>query len=127
MSEIIIKRMELPEDPSYCESIFREDLFLCNSSLPRQRVRACASLLARHVGPQGGRLRHVVLSPLAAAVVVQVNSVIYFRLVNDHRLGRLVDLEILSEFKIMVDRLQNRNQSFKRSYVEAKSITIWPS
>ena len=32
---------------------------------------------------------------------------VFSRLVNDHRPGRLVDLEILADLKIMVGRLQN--------------------
>ena len=32
------------------------------------------------------------------------------RVVDDHRPGRLVDLEILTDFKIMVDRVEKHNR-----------------
>ena len=49
---------------------------------------------------------------------------ILFRLVNDHQLNRLIDSKILADLRIMVDRLQNRNQGFKMTHIEAKSINI---
>ena len=51
---------------------------------------------------------------------------ILFRLVNDHQLNRLIDSKILANLRIMVDRdrLQNRNQGFKMTHIEAKSINI---
>ena len=47
------------------------------------------------------------------------------RLVNGHRPGRLVDLEIMANSKIMVDRLQFHNRRFKMTHIEAKSINSW--
>ena len=35
------------------------------------------------------------------------------RVVDDHRPGRLVDLEILTDLKIMVDRVENHNRQGK--------------
>ena len=49
---------------------------------------------------------------------------IFNRLVNDHRLNRLIDSKILADLRIMVDRLQNRNRGFKMTHIEAKSINI---
>jgi len=46
------------------------------------------------------------------------------RLVNDHRLNRLIDSKILADLRIMVDQLQNRNRGFKMTHIEAKSINI---
>ena len=37
----------------------------------------------------------------------------FARVVDDHRPGRLVDLENLAEFKIMVDRVGNDNRAIK--------------
>ena len=37
------------------------------------------------------------------------------RVVDDHRLGRLLDLDILADFQIMVDRVQNHNRQLNMS------------
>ena len=59
-------------------------------------------------------------------VHIIMSLVLYkIRLVNDHRPGRLVDLEILADFKIMVDRVENRDRAIKMTHIEAKSIIIW--
>ena len=55
----------------------------------------------------------------SASIIVEI------RLVNGHRPGRLVDLEIMADFKIVVDRLQIHDRCFKMAHIEAKSINIW--
>ena len=39
-----------------------------------------------------------------------LDFVLNIRVVDDHRPGRLVDLEIQTDFKIMVDRVEKHNR-----------------
>ena len=58
-------------------------------------------------------------------LTTSINDWVEPRLVNGHRPGRLVDLDILADFKIMVDRVENHDRAIKMTHIEAKSIIIW--
>ena len=62
-----------------------------------------AAALLDHLGYLGKRKRENHISA----------GLLMIRLVTDHRPGRLVDLEILSDLKIMVGRLQNLDRQPK--------------